>query len=383
MSNNVILPLSNIINIQILPTPQNLTTPDINTVALFTNDQPTWIGSQAFAVYTNASQVGIDFGTSSNSFKIAVAFFAQQPNPLLTQGYLVIIPRIIGSSETVQQAILRTLNSVFYFGILVDEEYHSSPTTLLNLAIYVQSLDKVLFYCSSQVADFQTSGGLLYQIMTAGDNQTRCLYYNDGTPIDTQGLAAAYASRGLSTDFSGSLTAGTMNLKQLAGFQPDQTLTETLYTEAQAAGVDIYPSNAGISGLLTSGANGWFDQIYGQFALKFALQVAGFNYLASTNTKIPQTEAGMTGLKGAYRAVLDAFVTNGFMAPGSWTSPDTFGNGQDLIRSVAGIGYYVYSQPVVQQLPADRNARKAPLIQIAAKLAGAIHSSAVIVNINE
>ena len=44
-------------------------------------------------------------------------------------------------------------------------------------------------------------------------------------------------------------------------------------------------------------------------------KLAGFNYLAQSSTKIPQTEAGMDGLKGAYRAVCQQAVANQNPAP--------------------------------------------------------------------
>jgi hypothetical protein len=178
-----------------------------------------------------------------------------------------------------------------------------------------------------------------------------------------------------------------MNMKQLVGFVPDTTIVQADLVTCQSTGVDIYPP-FGFQGLVatgnlyTSGANGFFDQIYNQFWIQFALQVAGYNYLAQTNTKIPQTETGMDGLKNAYRLVMQQAVTNGIAAPGAWNSSTVFGNPASLIRSVGDIGYYVYSLPVSQQAVADRQARKAPLVQIAAKMAGAIHSSAVIVQIN-
>jgi hypothetical protein len=90
----------------------------------------------------------------------------------------------------------------------------------------------------------------------------------------------------------------------------------------------------------------------------------------------------MDGLKNAYRLVMSQAVNNGIVAPGLWNSSTVFGNPANLIRTVGDIGYYVYSIPVNQQLPADRVARKAPLIQIAAKMAGAIHQSSVVVQVN-
>lgn len=372
---NVELPLSNIINVTIQPSPQNLSAPNINTAAIFTAD--TAAGVDVYEIYTNATDVGVDFGTGSDTYKIAVAFFAQQPNPLNSFGYLVVVKLL--SMEAVDVAIARTKNLVYYFGVLVTAAIADTP--LQTLADYMQTVDKMLFYCSATASDM-AAAAIFDDIRVAGDVNTRCLYYHTGTALDSFKFAAAYASRALSTYFAGSNTTQTMNLKQLTTITPDQTLTETLYTNAQAAGVDIYPSNAGVPGLLTSGANGWFDEIYNQFWFKFALQTAGFNYLATTSTKIPQTEPGMTGLKNVYRQVCAQAVVNGFIAPGTWNSSDTFGPNGDLVRNIVDVGYYVYSLPISQQSQDDREDRIAPLCQIAVKAAGAIQKSSVIVNVN-
>ena len=476
---------SNIIQVSLQGTPQGLSVPNINTVGLISAETPIWSGSKDYAIYTDPDSVANDFGSNSVAFSIASAFFAQNPNPLSTGGYLAIIPRlqnvavaafltiqdltfiavatgtggnsitvqyttggtagsevvsVIGDAITVQiasgvstakqiadavnasvaasalvsanifgtaanhqtapvgplnlsggsasaiepvhTAMIRTATEVYYFGTIVD----FIPTDVSTLTHYVQSIQKMLFLCSNVKADF-AGGGILGSLAGSGLTQTRGLYYNDGTAQDTINFAAAYASRGLSTNFNGSLTAFTMNMKQLIGFAPDQTLTQADLVTCQSTGVDIYPP-FGFQGIVatgnlyTSGANGFFDQIYNQFWLTFALQVAGFNFLAQTNTKIPQTETGMDGLKNAYRSVMLQSVTNGVAAPGAWNSSVVFGNPANLIAAVASIGFYVYSQPVSQQLAADRLARKAPIIQIAVKMAGAIHTSSVIVQIN-
>ena len=384
MSTNVIFPPSYIVNVSISATPAFLNTPNINTVALISSETPAWSPASAYMIYTNATDVATDFGSGSRAFAIATAFFSQNPNPLDSGGYFVIVPLISADSGIYEAAIVRTLNSVYYFGILIDVDAHSiaSGSQFATLAAYVQTLDKLLITASLTVADFQVAG-ILYNVQQALQVNTRGLYYADGTAVDTPAFAAAYAARGLSTNWAGSLTAQTMNLKQIANFLPDQTLTPTYLTQVQTAGVDVYPSFGGTPGMYTSGSNGWFDQIYGQFWLKFALQAAGYNFLAQTNTKIPQTEVGMTGLKGAYMTVLAQGVNNGFIAPGTWTGAAPFGNSSDLIRCIADKGYYIYSLPVAQQSQSDRNARKAPLIQIAVKLAGAIQSSQVIVQVQE
>ncbi len=383
MSNNVVFPPSYIVNVTIEGTPSFLNVPNINTVALISSETPAWSPADAFKVYTSATDVITDFGSDSKAAAIATAFFAQNPNPLDSGGYFVIVPLIMADSGVYEAAIVRTLNMIYYFGILIDVDAQTIAAQFPALPTYVQTIDKMLFVATATVAEFQADG-IFYNLVGALLTNTRGLYYsNADVDFATASFAAAYASRGLSTNWAGSLTAQTMNLKQLSGFTPDQTLTTTYLTEVQTGGVDVYPSFGGDPGLYTSGANGWFDQIYGQFWLKFALQAAGYNFLAQTNTKIPQTEVGMTGLKGAYMTILSQGVNNGFMAPGAWTGAAPFGNSADLIRCVADKGWYIYSLPVAQQSSSDRNLRKAPIVQIAAKLAGAIQSSQVIVQVQE
>jgi hypothetical protein len=90
----------------------------------------------------------------------------------------------------------------------------------------------------------------------------------------------------------------------------------------------------------------------------------------------------MNGLKAAYAEVLERFIRNGSIAPGNWTSSETFADPEIFRQNITSRGYYIYSTPVAQQSAPEREARKAPLIQIAIKRAGAIHTSDVLVNIN-
>lgn len=375
------LDLANVISVNVQSVPANLNTVNINTVALFTRETPTsgWGGSDTYKLYTNASDVASDFGSNSNAYKISTAFFAQNPNPLATRGYLCIIKRASSGTESVQDAIIRMKDTVFFFGILVDEEIVEA--TFVTLTAYIQTLDKLFFYASSNVSDY-AAGAMLDDIRTASKTHTRCLYYNNGTSIDTQKMAAAYAARGLSVDFSGSNTALTMNLKTLANVDPDTTVDTTALAAIKAAGVDCYVTLRGVAGVLCSGENGFFDQLYNEFWFKFELQTAGFNFLRAVGSKIPQTEIGIAALKNEFRKVCDQAVINGFIGPGTWTSPDTFGDQEAFKRNIKDLGYYVYARPLKDQSQADREDRIAPTIQIAVKTTGAVHSANVLVNVN-
>lgn len=372
------LSLSNIIQISVSQTPAGVSAFNTSNLALFTNDTPGGgFGSDGYKIYLEPTEVGVDFGTGSITYKQALEIFSQAPNILAANGYLVVIPLL--SSETLDAAVTRTVGLVQYFGLMSNTI--ESQTDMLATALVVQSLNKIAFFVQKASASINPAGSLDL-LRTGGFYKSRGLYYGSAADLAALLYQAAYAGRALSTNFSGSDTTQTMHLKDLAGIQPDASLNETSLAKAETAGADVYGNFQGVPKVFTSGANQFFDQVYNLGWFVGALQTAGFNYLAQTSTKIPQTENGIDGLKGAYRNVCEQAVSNQYCAPGTWTSPTTFGNQADLFRNITQRGYYIYSQPISQQLQTDRAARKAPLIQLALKEAGAVQSSTVIVYVN-
>ncbi len=492
-SNFAALPLTVVLNVSVATPQQGIGAYNTSNLALFTRDTAaSSFGTLGYKIYLTPTDVGTDFGTSSNTYKMANAIFSQQPNILSGGGYLVIIPFLsaaqvavqtisflggtgvatagaftlqygafgptaslpytatasdiqtalraltglstitvtgsiasgtlivtftgvsgaatlltvpsntltdansvavvptpvtttIGSSsgETLDSAINRTVGLVQYFGIMAAEI--SSQTVMLAAAAVVQALNKIIFFTSYTQADVGP-GGMLDLLRSGSLTHSRAVPYFENNvsnqPFTSLVYMASYAALGLSTNFNGSLTTQTLQLKTLVGVQPDPSMNPTLYVLCQNAGADVYANIQSVSKILTSGQNDFFDNVYNLQWFVGALQVALFNALATTNTKIPQTEFGMDILKNAARTVCEQAVTNQFLAPGTWTSPTTFGNQQNLYNNIAQRGYYIFSSPVSQQLAASRAARQAPLTQIAIKYAGAIQSASVVVNVN-
>jgi hypothetical protein len=273
--------------------------------------------------------------------------------------------------ESITDAIIRTAGAVDYFGIVYTDVL--TDAEILATAKIVQAVDKIQFVASDLTSAI---AGVFSTVKNSGFTLTRCLLHTK-SEADAVTFAAGYASRGLSVNYAGSNTASTMHLKEIVGVTGDSGITQTVLTNAKNAGVDVY-GDFGIPKVLTSGENQYFDQVYSRLAFKVRLQIAGFNFLATVSTRVPQTEIGLAGLKDAYRGVCDEFVNAGVFAPGAWKGSTTFGDPADHIRNIADFGYYIYSLPIAQQSQTDRNARVAPVVQIAAKDAGAIHSSDVI-----
>lgn len=383
--------ITNVVQISVSTPPAGLANYAVNNLAYFTDATPLPEAaaslSAGYAVYKSPSAVAADWGHGSRPYQAAVAVFSQSPNILTGGGAFIIIPMLAG--ELLAAAILRANELVFFGGVLpgkdpwVDADPNAAPAVdyshaeAIDAAKTMQSMDKLLFLASPEISAMD-EGGLFMEIKEAGLTHARMLLHTG----DHLQFAAAYAGRAMSTNFSGSATTATMHLKDLAGVSPDPLINETVLVRCQAGGVDVYVSIAGVPKVFTSGTNDFFDDIYNLIWFKQALTVAGFNALATTSTKIPQTEPGMSVLKGAYRLICEQALNNGFIAPGAWNSPELFGNPEDLRQNVVERGYYIYAQPVNQQPQTDREARKAPLVQMAVKFAGAIHSTNLIVYIN-
>jgi hypothetical protein len=280
------------------------------------------------------------------------------------------------SGETLLQAIARTKGAVSYAAVISNLNLEDAVIEATSDGI--QAMDMLYF---QHVASTNDIAGIGTTIQQSGNKKTRIILYTPGL-AQANLMVAAYAGRALSVNFTGSFTSQTMNLKQLATITPDLGISQTLYEQAKIAGVDLYVSYDGVPSVLSTGGNDFFDNPYSDLALKFALETAGFNFLRQTNTKVPQTEQGMNGLKNAYAQICERFIRNGCVAAGAWTSSETFGNPEIFRNNILTRGYYVYSLPIVQQDATEREQRKAPLVQIAIKRAGAIQTSDVIVIVN-
>ena len=279
------------------------------------------------------------------------------------------------AGESLSDAVAAGLEKVYFGGVLSTQ--YVDDTTLLANSTAIQSLDCDYFEAMQSLKDMAVTGAA---IKSAGNGKTRTLAYSQGA--ETVKIAiATYASIAKSVNYNGSNTANTMNLKTLTGIVADSGLSDTYVLSAQTNGVDIYGNTGGLSVVYSNDNNGYTDDIEANLWHKKATEVAGFNYLRQTNTKIPQTEAGMTGLKNAYAQVCEKAIRNNTIAPGTWNTAIPFGDPEDFKRNIEEKGYYIYSIPVAQQSQTEREARRAPLVQIALKRSGAFHFSEVLINV--
>lgn len=198
---------------------------------------------------------------------------------------------------------------------------------------------------------------------------------------DPYAVVSALA-RILTTNWNGTNTAITLMYKQEPGVVPE-TLTITQVNALEANNGNVFVSYNNQTSILEKGIcpSGQFvDTIIGLDWLASFIQTNLFNVLYGSTNKIPQTDAGNAILAASIESSCSQAVNNGLLAPGVWNAT---GFGQLVIGQVLAKGFYVYAPPIILQNAADRAARKSVPFQIAAKLAGAIHTADVIINVNQ
>lgn len=192
--------------------------------------------------------------------------------------------------------------------------------------------------------------------------------YSSTSPHAASSLFARIAT----VDWDAVDTAITLMFKQEPGVAAE-LLTATQAASLKAKHCNVFAQFSNGAMIIKDGTmiNGdYIDERVGLDWLQNAVETDLFNVLYTRTTKIKQTDADQQILLTQANATLTRGVRNGLLAEGIWTGPSfgTLKTGAVLVG-----GFYCWSDSYATQSQADRQARKAMPIQIAAKLAGAVH----------
>jgi hypothetical protein len=202
--------------------------------------------------------------------------------------------------------------------------------------------------------------------------------YSSQNPYGVGGLYGKL----LTVNFAAEDSMLTLMWQQLSGFSYE-TLSPNNAATLNAKRYNYYALfNNGVAIVVngTMAAGAFVDEIFGLDGLVNYIQTDLFNFMVSTGTKIPQTDAGIAQLVTVCQNACQAFVNNGYLAAGTWTSAAVgpVQTGQTLSN-----GYYVWAAPISTQSAAQRDIRVSPTIQILGKEAGAVHDIIVNMLINQ
>ncbi|MFZ5936589.1 DUF3383 domain-containing protein [Pseudomonas sp. HS6-2] len=269
--------------------------------------------------------------------------------------------------------------SANWYGLQVAD---ATPTDadLLGVSAFIEGASPSrIFGITTQnplALDGTSTTDIAYKLKAALYKRTFCQYSSSSAYA-----VASIFGRAFTVNFQGNNTTITLKFKQEPGVTAEG-LNTTQAAALKAKNCNVFVKYDNDTAIIQEGvmSNGFFfDEVHGLDWLQDDVQTAVYNLLYTSTTKIPQTDAGINRIVTTVNERLEQAVTNGLVAPGQWNGP-AFGaltSGQYL-----STGYYTYAPPISTQAQADREARKAPVIQSAIKLAGAVHFVDVIINVN-
>ncbi|HFE8496584.1 MULTISPECIES: DUF3383 family protein [Raoultella] len=340
--------------------------------------------AERLRAYSAADDIGDDFGVDSEEYKAAVIWFSQQPQPTL-----IYVGRWVktletgeaGTVETLLQAVnaLMDYNSWYGLHLAVPEADYPVDADIISVAAAIEAstVSRIFGITTDEatILDAATTTDLASKLKAAKYSRTFIQY-------STSSLYAALSAfaRAFTVDFTGSNTTITLKFKQQPGITYE-TLGTSQANNLEAKNCNVYVYYENDTAILEQGvmSNGdFFDERHGLDWLQNAVQTADFNTLYTSTTKIPQTDAGTTTRIANIELVLDKAVQNGLFAPGKWAGGPM---GQLNTGDTLTKGYYTWAENVDDQLQVDREARKGVPIQVAGKLAGAVHYGTVAITV--
>ncbi|MBS9442285.1 DUF3383 domain-containing protein [Photorhabdus heterorhabditis] len=282
-------------------------------------------------------------------------------------------------AETIAEAVATLgATSSGWYGLVVAEGTLTDED-VLSVADYIESTSVSRIYghtvqkTAALDADVDTDIG---SRLKAGNYQRTLWQYSSGKPC----TVASLLGRMFTVNFNGNNTTITLKFKQEPAVTAE-SLTATQANALKKKNGNVFVKYNNDTAIIQEGvmANGDFiDERHGLDWLQNYVQNNLYNLLYTSTGKIPQTDAGVTRLLTNVEQSLDQAVTNGLVAPGIWNSGNI---GQIQSGDTLTKGYYVYAPAIATQAQADREARKAPVIQCAIKLAGAVHYADVLINV--
>ncbi|MGX9362225.1 DUF3383 family protein [Pantoea ananatis] len=375
------LPVSNVASVDIIMSPRAAAGRNFGSLLILGSATIIPL-TERIRLYTSAASIGTDFGTNSEEYLAAVAYFSQSPTP--SQVYVgrwakTLAAAEVGKVETLLDGVNACLGFTSWYGLGVTYDADRKDDDLLPVcaAIESSSLSRILAVTTKNTDALLTTVNtdIASKVKAAKYSRTFVQY----SSTSNYGAISAFG-RAFTVDFNGFGTTITLKFKQEPG------ITYESLTPAQAAALDakncnVYVYYANDTAILQQGVMGngdFFDERHGLDWLQNYVQTNLFNLLYTSGTKVPQTDAGNTRIMANVEASMDQAVNNGLIATGVWNGGQI---GQLSPGDTLTKGYYVYMAAISSQAQADREARKSVPVQVACKLAGAIHYASVQINV--
>ena len=357
-----VLPVSDIVNIIVNLSARSTLRKAFN-LALYMGTSNVIPLEERVRVYSGLDSMLDDgFTTAMPEYKAAAIFFQQSTKPKR-----LAIGCWDDQTEEILDAItaIRAANSEWY-ALLPSTQ---AETDILTLAAFVESAQP-----ASMMAFVSPTADTIAKIKGLNLRRTMGIV----SPQENMHMGIIGWAMGAQTGLRDS--AYTLHLKKIVGLSVDPWKYNDL-DKFKAANANYYINRGDTydvfeEGVLADGT--FFDELINLDYLANDLQLACMDKLTQVK-KVAQTTGGMEILRNCMVAALEKMKLIGFIAPGIYTG-DPFmeiETGQMLSK-----GYVILNDSIDEQSVAERENRISPPFYIIVKLAGAVHTMTVQVNVN-
>lgn len=295
-------------------------------------------------------------------------------NPLIIQGH----GAVAGVTESLAQALvaISELTQEFY-GVYSSEALTDEEIETLHEWVASSEFKRICAYTVTKDSELNfDESNVIYRIAKMNSGRFVAQLNKTGQKHAVVQLLVEATS----TNWAGSNTAKTNKFKQQPLVMSDANITTNIADKCDALGINYYTDVRSYNMVAEGTAVGreWLDvTVFKDVFLDYA-QVEIFNFLARND--VPQTDAGQQQLINVLLKVGAQFNRNGSLATGTWTlAPIGNLNTGDYVED----GFYFYSEPVANQLSADREGRKGMPINGALKYAGFMHTVDILLTLNQ
>ncbi len=324
---------------------------------------------------TTGTSSTVSFATTGSGTDISTLLGLTQ-----AQGGYTVAGVLAEAIESCVNTFLNLTNN--WYGLQIASTTSILDASYINVASAIEatggSVSRIFGVTTQESAALLTSSTTdLPALLQAGGYSRTFCQYSSSNPY----ASASIFGRAFSVNFQASNSTITLKFKQEPVIVAE-TLTETQAATLTAKNCNVFVNFNNSTAIIQQGtmANGFFfDEVHGTDWLQNQLQTDVYNLLYTSPTKIPQTDAGINQIATVVTQDLQLAVNNGLVAPGVWSGPAI---GALVSGQYLSTGYYVFQPAIATQAQSDRQARKAPPIQAAIKLAGAVHFSAIICSVN-
>ena len=368
------LSIDSVVQVNIGVAPSTASNTNGNNIGLIIGATDKVTVTERVKVYTTTSEMLDDsWSTSAPEYLAASMYFAQKPKPTK-----VVIGRRDGT-EAIGTTIsaCRDKNEDFY-GVYV---CGATDADIAAAVLQAETLGLTMVFFESNNSDCVVANPATPDIFTTLKNASYKAAIGLYSTADYAGAALMGLAMGLEDGTDAS--AFDLYFQKLNGIAPTD-VTEAQIAILLAKGGNVYIKRGQNTMLIDNGqcvdGTPYDETMYLDLTQKILRQYVLNVLTASGNRKIPQTDDGMAVILSAVTSGMEYMKRIGFCAPGVWTSTPFF---TIDTGDVLAMGYQIFADSFDNMSAADRQARKAPPIYVAMKLAGSVRSVVINVNVNE